>query len=139
MSLVVFTFTVIGGLGGLAGPALGFVYYGLVSLLAADAGLQQVAAGLPGLFLLLWVPGGLAQGLQDVRDAMLRRVAARYRIVVPSLAGDQRERSDRRARVLDNVLPGGRPVHVPTVYEPAGQWSLGRYGTEGRVPETSRG
>jgi len=36
------------------------------------------------------VPGGLSQILYDGRDALLRRLAKRRRIVVPSLVADQR-------------------------------------------------
>jgi branched-chain amino acid transport system permease protein len=130
-SVRVFTFAVIGGLGGLAGPIIGFTYQGLLTFLSSEPSIQSLGAGALGLLLLIWLPGGLAQGFYDIRDAMLRRVAARHRIVVPSLTADTRAGSvDNRARMQPKVRSGGSAIFVPTRYEPEGQWALARYGSD---------
>jgi hypothetical protein len=42
------------------------------------------------LFVLAFVPGGLAGAVERVRDAALRRVATRRGLIVPSLLADVR-------------------------------------------------
>jgi branched-chain amino acid transport system permease protein len=131
MSLNVFLFTVIGGLSGIAGPFIGFIYYGLLTSLATVPGVKDLGAGPIGLILLIALPGGLAQGIYAIRDTLLRRVAERFRIVVPSLIADRKaRRDDGRATLLTRGRPGSAEEHVPTRYEPQGQWALARYGTD---------
>ena len=129
-SMRVFMFSVIGGLGGLAGPIVGFTYQGILSFMSSDPAIQALGSGALGLTLLIWLPGGLAQGIYDIRDSMLRRVAARHRIHVPSLTADARAGAfDSRAKIQEKSRPGGGAVFIPTRYEPEGQWALSRYGT----------
>jgi branched-chain amino acid transport system permease protein len=136
-SLNVFLFTVIGGLSGVAGPFIGFIYYGLLTVLADVPGIKEVGAGPVGLILLIALPGGLAQGVYAMRDTLLRRVAERFRIVVPSLVADRKaRRDDGRAALLPRGRPGSVDEVVPTRYEPGGQWALARYGTDD--PELER-
>jgi hypothetical protein len=52
------------------------------------------------LILLLIAPGGVAQGFYGVRDSMLRWIAARHGILVPSLT------EDRRVAGLDEARAG---------------------------------
>jgi hypothetical protein len=55
---------------------------------------QFLATGL-GVLVLLWImPGGLAQGFYGIRDALLRWVAERRGIVVPSLVADVQAPAD---------------------------------------------
>jgi branched-chain amino acid transport system permease protein len=130
-SVRVFIFAVIGGLGGLAGPIVGFVYFGLLTFFSQDETVRALASGPLGIVLLIWLPGGLAQGLYEIRDAMLRRVAMRHRIIVPSLVADARAGSlDGRARIQEKTRAGGGAAFIPTRYEPEGQWALARYGTD---------
>jgi hypothetical protein len=49
-----------------------------------------LATGLGMLLLLLVLPGGLAQLIYTTRDRVLRRIAERREIVVPSLVADVR-------------------------------------------------
>lgn len=88
-SLELFSMVVIGGLGSLPGALLGATY-----VKGADFFLplewQFLASGVGLLLILLVFPSGLGGVLADVRDAVLRRVAARRKLVVPSLVADVR-------------------------------------------------
>jgi branched-chain amino acid transport system permease protein len=83
-SLLLFTFTVIGGLGSLAGPLVGFAGLALISLTVTSPLLRDFLNGVGGLALLLLAPGGLAQIGYDLRDGLLRRIARRHGISVPA-------------------------------------------------------
>jgi branched-chain amino acid transport system permease protein len=85
--LVFFTMVVIGGLGSLPGAVLGAVYvYGVQYLLPAGWSVFATGAGI--VVLLMFLPGGLGELVFRVRDGILRRIAARHGLVVPSLVAD---------------------------------------------------
>lgn len=129
MSLTLFAFAVIGGLGGVAGPVIGMTYLAILTLLNANELVHALGSGLVGLLVLAALPGGLAQGMYDVRDAMLRRVAARYRLVVPSLFADRDPTSVEDRAPLDEKRTRDR--YTPARFEPDDQWALERYGKTG--------
>jgi ABC-type branched-subunit amino acid transport system ATPase component/ABC-type branched-subunit amino acid transport system permease subunit len=84
-SLVVFAMVVIGGLGSIPGALLGAFYVrGVTWALPVDWQILATGAGL--LVVLLLFPGGLGAAFADVRDAMLRRVAARRGLASTTLA-----------------------------------------------------
>lgn len=84
-SLVVFTMVVIGGLGSLPGALLGAIYVAAAqNYLHGSAELLATGAGL--LVLLMTVPGGLGDVIFSVRDWLLKAVATRRGLSVPSLA-----------------------------------------------------
>jgi len=93
-SLDVFVFAVVGGLTSLAGAILGAVYYEGLKYFGPTAlhlkNLDVLATGAGVLFLLLFLPGGLAEGVYRVRDRILRGIANRRGIEVPSLVADRR-------------------------------------------------
>ena len=99
-SLQVFVMVVIGGLGSIPGAMLGAAYYfGTQFFLSGAASL--LASGLGMLILLMIVPGGLGQIFYGWRDSLLRWIAKRRGIVVPSLVAD--------VRVDQSILlPGSR-------------------------------
>lgn len=133
-SVQLFSFVVIGGLGGVLGPILGALFLGSLTLFSGNELLQYLSAGVGGLVLLMFAPGGLAEIFYRVRDAGLRRLAIRNRIPVASLLGD------RMARQLGETAPlrerGGDegPLLPPLRYELPGQWALERYGRHGEQP-----
>jgi branched-chain amino acid transport system permease protein len=95
-SIDVFVATVIGGLTSLGGAVAGVVIVKYIDLFGEDLldGLSLLVTG-PGLLMvLLFLPGGLAQGFFTLRDHFLRWVAARHKIVVPSLIADMRVEDD---------------------------------------------
>jgi branched-chain amino acid transport system permease protein len=89
LSLEVFSMAVIGGLGSIGGALLGV--FGLRLLEQVVSGpVRLLVTGSGLLFILLFLRGGLAQALVTLRNALLRRVADRRGIVVPSLVADTR-------------------------------------------------
>jgi len=119
-SLLLFTFTVIGGLGSLAGPLVGFGALALISLSTTSPGITALINGVGGISLLLLAPGGLAQVGFDVRDGLLRRIARRSNIDVAAYADDA---STGRAPIAPQTGPGGSTVFVPTRYALDDQWA----------------
>jgi ABC-type branched-subunit amino acid transport system permease subunit len=106
-SLDVFVFAVVGGITSLPGAVLGAVYYEGLRYFGPTAlhleNLDVLATGAGVLFLLLFLPGGLAEGMYRIRDRLLRGVANRRGIHVPSLIADRRvEGTDEDA--IDDVL-----------------------------------
>jgi branched-chain amino acid transport system permease protein len=100
-SLTLLIVLVIGGVTSLPGAILGTVYIGVLKYGDVSNGAQLLATGVGALVLLYVFPGGLAQIFYGIRDALLRRVAERKGIVVPSLLADVRvEATDERADVL---------------------------------------
>jgi branched-chain amino acid transport system permease protein len=99
--LLFFTMVVIGGLGSIPGAVLGAIYvYGSIYLL--KPGFQFLATGAGLLILLMFLPGGLGELVFRTRDRLLRLVADRRRILVPSLVADRR---DLDADLPDEHLP----------------------------------
>jgi branched-chain amino acid transport system permease protein len=91
MSIQIFLMAVIGGLGSVAGSLTGAIYLGLLNFFATGGSAALFRAFGGGgllLVLLIFFPGGLGAAVFKVRDAMLRRVAIRRRLYVPSLLGD---------------------------------------------------
>jgi branched-chain amino acid transport system permease protein len=87
-SIQIFLMAVIGGLGSVPGALTGAVYLGLLELFVKTAFWRQLFSGFGLLLLLLFFPGGLGAAVFRLRDAVLRRVAIRRRLHVPSLLGD---------------------------------------------------
>lgn len=84
-----FTMVVIGGLGSLSGAVLGAVYvYGVQYLLPPGWSLLATGAGI--VMLLMFMPGGLGDLVYRGRDWLLRTIAVRRGLLVPSLLADAR-------------------------------------------------
>lgn len=89
VSVRLFSMVVIGGLGSIPGAILGALYV-RGSEYFLPGGWSQIASGFGLLLLLLLMPGGLGEALYRIRDMILRRIAARRGLVVPSLMADVR-------------------------------------------------
>jgi ABC-type branched-subunit amino acid transport system ATPase component/ABC-type branched-subunit amino acid transport system permease subunit len=93
-SIRVLTMVVVGGLGSVPGAILGAIFIKSTEWFQGVVPqnyqfLFRFAGSGIGLILVLWLlPGGLGSVLYRLRDAWLRRVAARRHIVVPSLIAD---------------------------------------------------
>lgn len=97
MSIEVFSFAVIGGLGSVAGSISGVAAFRLIDFVLAKgvhgdaADILRLTLSGGGLLLVLYfLPGGLWQYVQRWRDRYLRRVADAKGIEVPSLVADRR-------------------------------------------------
>ncbi|HVE93967.1 MAG TPA: ABC transporter permease [Acidimicrobiales bacterium] len=111
-SITVFVMTVIGGVNSLGGAVIGAIYVlGIPELpVLNDIDLIEVlSTGVGLLFLLLFLPGGLIEGVYRVRDLLLRRVAERHGIDVPSLVADRR---------TDSATPEATPIEVTDAHVP---------------------
>jgi len=95
-SLVVFTMVVVGGLGSLTGALAGAVYVQGVQYFL-DGGARLLATGGGLVLLLMIVPGGLGEIAYAARDRLLRAVARRRRLEVPSLLREAEEDPDASA------------------------------------------
>lgn len=90
-SLRIFVTVVIGGLTSIPGAIFGTVLLESIRLFGEDAvrNLSLLVTG-PGLLVvLLLLPGGFAEGLYRMRDSVLRFIANRHGIDVPSLVADR--------------------------------------------------
>ena len=90
-SLLVFGMVVIGGLGSVPGALIGATYVYGISYFAPE--LRFFTSGIGGLILLMIIPGGIGGVIYQARDNLLRQVARRRRILVPSLLADSRDAS----------------------------------------------
>jgi branched-chain amino acid transport system permease protein len=124
-SLLVFSFAVIGGLGSVGGPLAGFLLLCVLSLtLSKHPTAFSLTFGVGGVGLLLVAPGGLAQLLLDGRDGVLRRIALRNGIAVPTLART-RTTDDDVAPIIPKTRSGGGTAFVPRRYALSGDWATG--------------
>ena len=104
--LVVFSMAVIGGLGSISGVLMGV---GLIEVLSYSfPKYQLVFTGIGLLLVLLFLPGGLAEGVQSIRDRLLKLVAARRQILVPSLVADRKvelvDHAPEETSILEHAL-----------------------------------
>lgn len=115
-SLTVFLMVVIGGLGSIAGPLLGAAFVASTSLLFPA--FVVPVTGLMAVGVLLLAQGGLSELFFRGRDALLRRIALRHRLHVPSLVADGRPgwTGDVRAPLRPAVVRGGGAAFVPIRY-----------------------
>lgn len=126
VSVLLFTVAVIGGLGSVPSVLIGAGFYGLLLLFDVGNLLTLSFLGWGGLIVLMFLRGGLGQAFFNVRDSMLRRLADRERIVVPSLVADVRTEGleKPKAQIQPKVRPGGGQVFVPARYRLDDQWAL---------------
>lgn len=86
-SIRLFLMSIIGGLGSIPGALTGALYMGFIDVLF-NSPLIRLFSSFAGVLLFLLVfPGGLGAAVYKLRDSILRRIAIRQRIYVPSLLG----------------------------------------------------
>ena len=85
---------------------------------------QELASGV-GVLLLLWMlPGGLAQVFYSARDSVLRAIAERRSLVVPSLVADVARPTPTRLRVANDTTLG--LADAPALTESEGEEAMSR-------------
>ena len=98
LSVQIFLMAILGGLGSVTGVLTGAIYLGCVQLFIHNTATQLFAGGIGVLVVLLFFPSGLGGLVFAARDAFLRRVALREKILVPSLLGDLRTLTSEAGR-----------------------------------------
>jgi branched-chain amino acid transport system permease protein len=120
-SVQVLVMAVIGGVGTLLGAVVGVVLVLGIPLLPGlrDVDqIQQLVSGFGVLAVLLLVPGGASQVIFGWRDALLRWVAARRQLHVPSLVADSLVlESDVEVEVVDLDAPVLDDPRVPVLVD----------------------
>ena len=111
LSVAMFLMAVLGGLGSVYAVLAGAVYFGIASSIFSGQVGQLLTSGLGVLIIMLFFPAGLGAAVYAVRDAWLRRIAQRYRLYVPSLAGDRIKRGEEAlVPIVDPVTDEPVPV-----------------------------
>lgn len=87
-SLDAFVMAVFGGVGSVSGALLGASYFNLVRYVFTSALFLALVVSGGALYVLVAFPGGLISLLNSARDSVLRVIAQRRQIVVPSLFAD---------------------------------------------------
>jgi branched-chain amino acid transport system permease protein len=111
-SINVFIMVVIGGLGSMTGVFAGAIYLEGLSWFANSVpkGLENIfqvlGSGIGLLVILMFLPGGVGSAIYRGRDRLLRELASRRGIIVPSLVADMAMRDDEGAdRVILDAAP----------------------------------
>ena len=116
-SVQIFLTAIIGGLGSIEGALLGAIYFAVVNLALHGAVAHLLASSFGVLLVLLFFPGGLGALAYQARDAVLRRIAIRRRIYVPSLLEDRHVAAGQdRAALAPLPAVNGRVAEVPVKY-----------------------
>lgn len=89
-SMTVFGYSVIGGLGSVTGVLLGVLIFKYLESVTAFGTYHLAVSGAFLLWVLQVIPGGFGQVVYGARDRLLRAVADRRGIIVPSLVADKR-------------------------------------------------
>jgi branched-chain amino acid transport system permease protein len=119
-SIQMFLMAVIGGLGSVSGGVLGAIFLGTAGIVIGGTAGQLLTGGVGLIIVLVMFPGGLGSLVFGLRDAWLRRIAIRDRILVPTILGDWRMTEGDRSRVP--LAPkrdgaGATSTEVPVHYE----------------------
>lgn len=118
-----FLLSVMGGTGAVAGPLIGALYQGALTIGASSPLVAIFGVGGGGLLLLYLFPGGLAGIIFDTRDAYLRWLARRRRMVVPSILAHADPEHLRQPASIGPKLRRGEAVFVPPRYRLDKQWA----------------
>ena len=104
-SFELFIYVVLGGVGSISGAMIGVSYLGFQTYFAAGGVVVQYITGSLPILVLYFAPGGLLAVFNGVRDSLLRIVAQRQNIVVPSLF-----RGQDAASMASNLTPMAPPL-----------------------------
>jgi branched-chain amino acid transport system permease protein len=136
LSIDVFLYAVVGGVGSVTGVLLGALYYALQRLITHP--LWAFVIGPTGVLLILYVaPGGLAAIVTSIRDGVLKIVAQRRQMIVPALFADIDPAAlEHQLIPLAEPIPGAGLQALPVDMRYAAESGL--YGTRGAGKEAER-
>ncbi|MHB8438744.1 MAG: ABC transporter permease [Acidimicrobiales bacterium] len=103
-SITVFGYSVIGGLGSVGGVLIGVLTFKWLESITALGQFHLVISGAALLWVLQVLPGGLGQIVYGIRDRILRVIAQRRGLIVPSLVADKRQAGSGPAAAEDQDL-----------------------------------
>ena len=135
LSLQIFLFAVLGGVGSIAGAMMAAVYFAVWRVLEGSQPWGFLFGPIFILFILYMFPGGLSSLVFGLRDAVLRIVAQRRQMIVPSLFADVDAEALRRKLIpLADPIPSSglaalavdrRYRAASELYGPGGRLSAG--------------
>ena len=102
-SIGAFVTVVIGGLGSMTGVFAGAIYLDALTWFRADVPhafqnvMSQLGTGAGLIVILMFLPGGVGSFIYQMRDRLLRLLADRRGVIVPSLIADMAVRDDAYA------------------------------------------
>lgn len=105
LSLNLFLFAVVGGIGSISGALLGLAYFAASQLLMNVPPWNFIVGPVMILTILYIAPGGLASLVFGLRDGILRIVAQRRQMIVPGLFAD----IDPEA-IRNRLIPLAEPI-----------------------------
>ena len=142
LSLQVFLYAVVGGVGSVAGVLMGAAFFAVRSFMSSEPLLAFWVGDFGLLFILFMSPGGLAAIVFGLRDSILRIVAQRRHLLVPSLFADfDPEAMERQLIPFSEPLPdtglsaASRGRRYRQVSELYGSGSRGSEGEAGSTDE----
>jgi branched-chain amino acid transport system permease protein len=103
-SITVVGYSVIGGLGSVTGVLIGVLFFKYLESVTAFGQVHLLISGAALLWVLQVLPGGIGQVVYGVRDQILRKVADRRGIIVPSLVADKRAAEKTAAPEEEDLL-----------------------------------
>lgn len=138
-SLNIFVLAVVGGIGSVVGGLLGAGYFAVLFFLPKTNPILTLFVGPIGTLLILYmIPGGLASVVMGARDSVLRIVAQRRQMVVPSLFADYDPNvAEHKLVPLAEPIPGAGLAAVPADRRYASAQSE-MYGKLGRQQEVKK-
>lgn len=136
LSLNVFLFAVVGGVGSTFGVLLGALYFSLQRLITNE--LWQLVVGPVGVLAILYIaPGGLASIVQALRDGVLKIIAQRRQMIVPALFADIDPAALARRQIpLAEPIPGAGLGALP--HDRRYHTESGMYARRGSAQERQR-
>lgn len=110
-SLSLIAMVVIGGIGSVPGTILGALYViGLPAIFGSTTEISVATSGVGLLLLLLFAPGGLAQGLYAIRDIIVKRAMTRLGDEVVDLGKVEASMHETVARIENVEEPENKPI-----------------------------
>ena len=107
-SMTIFGYSVIGGLSSVTGVLLGVLIFKYLESITAFGTYHLAISGAALLWVLQVLPGGFGQVVYDIRDRLLRVVADRRGIIVPSLVADKRAAASTQQDDLLSAIASGQ-------------------------------
>ena len=146
-NLELFTQAVFGGVSSMGGALLGSAFYNLSEEFITSAFVFQIVSTTIPLMLIFAAPGGLISLINAARDSVLRVIAQRRGIVVPSLFADyDPDVLERRLIPLGDALDNGGLAALPAserfvmesdLYQGRGERVIDRIGPQRESDDTT--